>query len=131
MAATFELPGRSTNQEVRNVVMKVLIGIAHVRAVKDERMVEQRAVAVRSALHLVDEIRKALHVVLVELGVLRDTFRILGMMRATVETQGGNVARRICTAGEVAGIQDRRNPCDVALEGQYLQVKVQLHVFIE
>ena len=80
-----ELPRRSADQNVRHVVMQVLVRIAHVGAVEDQRMIQQRAVAIRSVLQLVDEIRQALHVILVELRIARDVLRILGVMRSAVE----------------------------------------------
>src|SRR5690606_34877349 len=45
---------------VRNVVMQVLIRVAHVAAVQDQRMIEQRAVALLRARELVRKVREHL-----------------------------------------------------------------------
>src|SRR5881628_479036 len=52
----FQVSIRATDQDVRHVVMLVLIRIAHVRAVHDQRVVEQGAIAVGRCLQLLGEI---------------------------------------------------------------------------
>ena len=68
--------------------MLMLIGIAHVAAVQDQRVVEQSAFAILCLFQLVDEIRKALHVILIDLCVIGDDVRIFGMMRQRASAPG-------------------------------------------
>ena len=82
MAVALELTRRAAHQNVRHIVVQVLVGIAHVGPVEDQRVVEQRAVAIRRLLQLVDEVREALHVVLVDVRIPLDVRWILGMVRA-------------------------------------------------
>ena len=65
------LPFSSADQHVRHVVVQVLVGVAHVAAVENQRMIEQRAVAVLGLRQLVDKVRQHLHVILVDLRELR------------------------------------------------------------
>ena len=85
MPAALKLTRRAADQNVRHIVMQVLVGIAHVGAVENQRMIQQRAVAVGRVLQLVDEIRQALHVILVDVRVTLDVLRIFGVMRSPVE----------------------------------------------
>ena len=47
MTPAFQLAGSAADQHVRHVVVQVLVRVAHVRAVEHERVIEQRAVAIR------------------------------------------------------------------------------------
>src|SRR5579885_1155037 len=87
VASALQLPARAADQDVRNVVVQVLVGVSHVGAVEHQRMVEQRPVAVRSLGQLVNVIGQALDVILVKLRVFGDPVRILGVMRAAVEAE--------------------------------------------
>src|ERR1700678_420991 len=40
VAISLELPGGSANQNVRHVIMQVLVGVAHIGAIKDQRMIQ-------------------------------------------------------------------------------------------
>src|SRR5690242_10672801 len=61
--SALELSGSAARQDIRHVVVQVLVGVAHVGAVQDQGVIEQRAVAVRSAPELVEEVGQASHVV--------------------------------------------------------------------
>ena len=106
MAIALELPGCSTNQQVRHIVVQVLVRVAHVAAVKDERMIQQRAIAVRSILQLVDKIRQALDVLLIQPGIARDGLGILGVMRDPVEAVEYS-AFRIRARSQIARVENR------------------------
>ena len=82
--------------------MQMLIGIAHIAAIEQERMIQQRAVAVRSPGELVDEIRDHFDVILVDLRELIDSFRIFSMMRTAMESHCRSFALRIGTPGKVS-----------------------------
>src|SRR5262249_3793469 len=56
-----------SDEHVRDVVVHVLVRVAHVAAVEHERMIEQRAVAVLCLRETIDQVRQHLHVVLVDL----------------------------------------------------------------
>ena len=65
-------------------------------------------------LQLVQEVSQAIDVIAVDLGVILDAVRILGMMRAAVEAGVGS-ALGIVAAGQVAGIQHAGDARDVDL----------------
>jgi hypothetical protein len=62
-----------------DVVVQVLVGIAHVTAIEDQRMIQQAAVAVGGFLQLVQEVVQTRDMILIQLGVLRNGRRIFGM----------------------------------------------------
>src|SRR4029077_7460799 len=45
-----ELPGCATDQNMRHVVVQVLVGVTHIAAVENQRMIEQRTITVRGPL---------------------------------------------------------------------------------
>ena len=72
MTPAFELAVQSADQHMRHVVMDVLIGVPHVAAVENQRMIEQRAVAVRGLGKVRDQMGQHLDVILVDLRKLVD-----------------------------------------------------------
>ena len=77
----------AADQDVRHVVVHVLVRVAHVAAVQQQRMIEQRAVAIVGVSQFVDEVRQHLHVILVDLRQLLDRIRIFAVVRAAMEAQ--------------------------------------------
>jgi len=72
-----QLPIYASNEKMRDIKMLMLIGIAHVRAVQDERVIEQGAVAVRRCLQLVGKIGGRIKMVAVQLREALDLRRII------------------------------------------------------
>ena len=56
MAAAFELAAESADEEMRHIVMLMLIRVAHIRAVQNQRVIEECTVTVRRVLQLVGQI---------------------------------------------------------------------------
>ena len=111
--------------------MQVLIRVAHVAAINNQRMIQQRSVAVGRSGKFVYEIRQHLHVILIDLRKLVDAFRILAMMRTAVETQRRSFALWIRAAREVARKQHGADPRDVGLEGESQKAELQFDMFVE
>ena len=103
---------------MRHIVVDVLIGVPHIAAIEHQRMIEQRAVAVRGLGQVVDEVGQHLHVILIDLRERLDNLRIFAVMRHAVETGSGRFTGRVSAAGEVAGKQQRAHARDVGLESQ-------------
>ena len=55
MSASLELPVQSAYQHVRHVIMNVLIGITHVAAIENQRLIKQRPSTVAGTGQLRDE----------------------------------------------------------------------------
>src|SRR5580658_7673102 len=98
MAPAFELPVQSAYQHMRHVEVDMLIGVSHVAAIENQRMIQQRAVAVGCLCHAVDEVGEHLDVILVDLRELLDFLRIFAVMRSAMETEGGRFAGGISAA---------------------------------
>ena len=99
-------------------------GIAHAAAVQVERMVEQRAVAFRRGLQLLQELREQRDVELIDLGHLGDLLRIVAVMRQRM-MRIGNADLRIGAVAGFARQLKRDDARDVALQRQQLQVEHQ------
>src|SRR5579872_5175281 len=130
MAVALEASTGAAYQDVRNVVVQVLVGVAHVGAVEDQRVIQQRAVAVRRLLHLVGQVRQAGDVIASDLGVVGDALGVFGVVRSSVETAGG-AAQRVRASGQVAGVEHRSDAGDVGLVSQQQQIRMQLDVLVE
>ena len=131
MTASLQLSVCSADQSMRHVIVQMLVRVSHVTAVENERMIQQRAVAIVGLLQLVDEMGGHLHVVLIELGEVGDSRRIFAMVRAAMEAQSGHFAFRVGPVGQVAPEQQRADACDVGAERKGEQVELQLDVQIE
>ena len=66
---------------MRQRIARVLIRIAHAAAVEDQRVIEQRAVAVGRRVQLLQELGEQLDVVGVDLGDLGDVLRVVAVVR--------------------------------------------------
>ena len=55
----------------------VAVAIAHARTVDDQAVVEQRAVAIRRRLHLLEQVSQHLHVIGIDAGFLRHQIRVV------------------------------------------------------
>src|SRR2546425_12891511 len=80
VAAALQAGRSAAGNQDRKVLVTVQAGIAHAAAVQIDRVIEERAVTVGSRPHLLEEIRKQRDMEAVDLGNLRDLFRIVAMM---------------------------------------------------
>ena len=93
MAVAFQLSVGAADQDVRHVVVLVLVRVAHVGAVQNQRVIQQRAVAVRNRPQLLAKYAERRHVIAVESRVSLDLRRIVLMMRSAVEADAGAAVR--------------------------------------
>ena len=115
------------NREVHVVVQA---GVAHPASVQVDRIVEQRAVAVRSGLQFLEELREERDMERVDLRDLLDLFRI-----SAVVTGGmvwlWNADFRIGAVAELARELEGDDPRDIGLKRQHLQVEHESRVILE
>ena len=78
---TMARAGQSADRNQRQRVGGVCVAVAHAGAVKDQRVIEQGAVAIGRALQLLDEFGELLRVIEVDLRVLGVLDRIVAVMR--------------------------------------------------
>src|SRR5580658_5564151 len=93
-------------------------------------MIQQIAVAVGSALQLVEEVRQTLHVIPADLGIILDPIGILGVVRSAVEAGVGSTGGK-AASGQVASVQHTGHARGVITPAQRGQIEVQLDVFVE
>ena len=75
MKTTWQLPVRMTQNKQRAPLVVVEVGVAHTRAIYHQALVQQRRIAFRDTLQLVDEIRQQPYVIAVDLAELQ--YRLL------------------------------------------------------
>ena len=136
--STFELSVGTANQDMGNVIVLMLIRVAHVGPMQNQSVIQQRAIAVRRLLQLLRQICRRRHVVPVELGIVGNGRRDVRVVRPAMETNTGAAVReqfvlreRIASTGQVACAQQGCNAGDVGLEGEGDQVVVHLDMVIE
>ncbi len=74
LAALLHLAVAAADDDGRNRIVAVLVAVAHVRSVQEDRMIQQRAVAIGRLRHLLQERGKAVHVPRLDLHQLVDSF---------------------------------------------------------
>src|SRR5215471_10122284 len=84
-AVSLQLAVRAPDQNVRHIEVLVLIGVAHVGAVHDQGLIEQRSVAVTDRAQLFGEVGHRRDVVPVDVSVAANLLRVLLMVRGPVE----------------------------------------------
>ena len=110
--------------------MVVQIAVPHASAVENHRMIEDRAVALARCLQLLEEVPEQLHVVGVDLLLLRHQHRIVPMMRHGMVLLG-HADLRVRAPARFAGHEQRKHASDVRLEGERLQIEHELGVLVE
>ena len=120
------LPG----QQNRQVVVAMQIAVADAAAVNDHRMIEQRAVAVRCRLELVEEVCKLGDVKSVDRPDLRLLRSVAPVVREVVMAVG-NADRRIASVASVVAEDERRNSALVGLEGENQQIAHHAQVLLD
>src|SRR5262249_55937355 len=136
-AASLELSVGAADENVRNVIVLVLIRIPHVGAVKNQGVIQQCAVAIRSGLQLFGKVRHRRNVVSIPLGIVEDSRRNALVMGSAVKTHARAAIRkqialreRIASARQIASAEQRCNARDIRLESQRGEIKMQLDVII-
>ena len=70
MAISFELAVDSTDELNRNLLVRVPMRVPHVGSFIDQHVIENVAVAVGNVPQLLAEVRKILHVIPIDLGIV-------------------------------------------------------------
>src|ERR1051325_12236230 len=102
------------------------VPVAHRTAVENHRMIQQVSVAIRRVLQFFQEVRNETNVITVELCEIRDSRRILAMMRTRVK-RSLHATLRKHTLADVATNLERRHARRVSHKRERLQLKHQLH----
>src|SRR5437868_3477784 len=103
------------------------ITVAEGAAIKNNRMIEQRAVYVRRRFQLLHESSEKLHVEAVDLRYLLDEVGMPTMVRERM-VRVGDADLGIGTHAALAPQHHCRNACQVGLKRDRLQIEHQLHV---
>src|SRR4029453_14411910 len=130
LAAEFHPAGATTDQYVRLRVMVVPIAVAHVRSVHEDRVIEQRSLAVGCFRHLLNESRELLKVPRLDFGQLLNPLQNVGMMRYGMEgIRDTDVV--VCPVRALRGHDVGDHACKVRLIREGHQVEHQLDLFGE
>src|SRR5262245_12547298 len=80
MASALERAGAAAEQDVRQRIIAVHVAVAHVGAVEQHGVIQQRAFAIGGGGEFRDELREPLHVIALNLDQLFKPIDIIGMM---------------------------------------------------
>src|SRR6516162_4018811 len=85
LSALLERARAAADEDVRQRIIAVHVAVAHVGAVEQHRIVQERAFAVGRGGELLDEIPEPLHVIALDLHQLLEPVEVIGMMRQRME----------------------------------------------
>ena len=133
-----QLATGAPDKEVRHVVVVVLIRVTHIGAVHDQRVIQQRAVAIRDRPELLREVRHGGDVIPVDVRVAPHFCRVVLVVRLAMEAPAGAAVREqrtprkgVRAACEIPRAEHRGHAGDVRLERQREHVEMQLDVLVE
>ena len=121
------LPAGGPDGQDRQVVVRVLVAVAHAAAVEEQRVIEQGAVAVRRGFQPIEEAREQPQVVGVDLGLLGHLLGDAVVVRHRVMPVR-DADLRIGERAELAGHHERRDARHVPLIGERHELEHQLDV---
>ena len=130
MTPRLELPAELTRQQTRQIEMPVQIAITHSAAIEDQALIQERALAFRRRLQLLQEVAQQLNVVGVDFGFFRDQLRVVAVMRCGMMLFR-NPDVRVRSRTQLTGHDHGEDPRDIRVEGQSLQVEHQLGVLVK
>src|ERR1051325_12119549 len=81
MAAAAHAAGSAARDDDRQIGVIMNVGVAHAAAIKIERVIEERAIAIGSLLHFLEEFGEERDVELIDLRHAGDFVRIVAVMR--------------------------------------------------
>ena len=120
----------AADDDGRNRPVAVLVAVAHVRSVHEDRVIQHRAVAVFRRRHLLQEFGEALHVPGLDLRNLGNSLRLVGMV--------GNGMERIGHPNVVVGLvrafshhEVRGDTGNVRLVRDRDQIEHEINLFVE
>ena len=127
VAVALKRAAGAPGQHDRQRIMVVRVAVAHAAAVEDQRVIQQRAVAVRQLCELVEEVREQARVIAVQHREARLVVLVVGMMREDVEGIA-DAALRIHGIAQFLRQHEGADAGDLRLPGQRQQVVHQLDV---
>ena len=130
MLSTLDPGSPAGDKQERQIRIEVQIPVAQRAAVKDKRLIEQRAIAVRRGTQLVEVIGQHLRMEDVDLNDLRDLLAIALVMRHGMM----GIAKsqfRIGTAAHLVADLERADARHVGLPSEHQQIRHQLIVIRE
>ena len=108
----------------------MLVAVAHVRSVHEDRVIQQRAVAVFGRGHLLQEIGEALHVPSLDLRNLGNPLRLIGVVRNGME----RIGHTHVVVGLVRAFsrhQVRGDASNIRLVGDREQIEHEINLLVE
>src|SRR5438094_387137 len=127
---TMAFADAAANGEDRQRIAGVLVRVAHAAAIEDERVVEERTVAVRRVLQRVEELREELDVVRIDLHDFRDVRRVVAVVRdGVVLLADANL--RIRPLAQLAIAHEREDARQIAAIRERQQVVHQRQMLVE
>src|SRR5260221_6793188 len=127
MAAAAQHAARTAGQKKRHASVVVKIRIAHRGTVQQQRAIEKRALPVRDALQLLEQIRNHADVIRVESGKVENLRLLAAVMRCAVEG-AVEAALRVRAVGVVASELECKYAGHIRRERQHLEIEHQLYV---
>ena len=101
VTVTLECPIDFTDQFDGNLLVSVAMRISHVGSFVDQHVIQKGAVAVGSLRQFLNEFRKVLHVITIDLGILRNVLGLVAVVRRPVLSAIESGFRKVL-AGQVA-----------------------------
>src|SRR5215831_8624101 len=114
MTISFQTSRSSAKHKVREREMIMRVAIAHVAAVQNHRMVEQRTISITGRPHFLDELRKQSDVIGLDLDVLIHLVRAILMVRYRMVTVR-HTDLRIRAIADLTGNHERDDTGDICL----------------
>src|SRR5262245_55133103 len=124
MQIPFERTVAMSGKEDRTTFVVVQIAITHCGTIKNDRVVQQAPISIRSLLQLVEEVRNLTDMVSVDLSEILDTLRITTVMGCRVERRP-HAAVRPHTLRNVSAHLESGNSGDSGGEREHLQIEHQ------
>jgi hypothetical protein len=121
MAAALDRSGAPTHNNRGERAVSMPIAVADAAAKQEDRMIEQRAVAVRCGSKFLEVIREQRHVIGLDLGALLHLLRLVLVMSQRM-MGFGNANLRIRPSILLSAIHEGSHPCQIGLESQQLEI---------
>src|SRR5689334_12360344 len=127
MLSTGQLSAASSNEDRRQRMAVMPVAVRHVRAIQEDRIVQQRSFTVFNRSKLAYEFPKTIHVPSLNLHQLLESSEIVGMMRNRMERiRNSNLV--VSPVGSFRHHHVRHHASQIGAISQHNQVKEELHL---
>src|SRR5262249_42026240 len=120
----------SPDEDGRKRISVVLVAVRHIRSVQEDRVVEQRSLAVANGGELAQKLAKSIHVPCLNFHQLFDSSEIVGMVRDRVK-RIGDADMVVGSVGSFRHHHVRNYASQICAISQRDQLEEKLHLFIE